>query len=1042
MAAVIGALRADLSASVAKFEQDMGKAAKAVEAFGRRTQAIAQNLEAAGQRMTLAITAPFVALGVTAARAAAESRDAIAQVEARLASMGDASGKTADELELSAKQLQRLSTFDDDDILRNVTAAMLTFGNVAGESFDRGQRAAVDMATALGQDLQSATIMIGRALNDPIRGITAMTRAGVSFTQAQKDQIKQLTEAGRIYEAQSIILSELEREFMGAGLAAREAVPGSDAIDSWREFQEAVGEVFLRALEAVEPMLIRVLDSFNNLTPQMQTFIVAAGGVAAAIGPLLWAAGAFAGAVANLAPLWAGFVKIFTDAMVVAGITNVGVAIRALAAFLGPWVGLIVAAAAAFIEFRGAFEEAFGYLVTHFQNAVMPALENLGAAIGELFAAFDGIMDGPLGEFVDFVGWAVAEIAALFLQGLGHAVLMAVSTFVDLLATAIRAVADLVAIVGDLLSGDWQGAWDGAQRFVENAASGILAALENLVPGITSAAQAMGEGFQQWAADRIGEAITWIEGRFPGLVDALAAAAQGAVAWARNLYEGVRTWINDNLGPVIRWAQDRIRELNSLFGQIRRRQDQVRGGGPAQPVQPTAAPAPPPRRTGGGGGGGGAGGGGGRRGASDAEREARRIQQATEKFQEALEDVQTGIDRAFERTALPRSIQQANDLRRRIAELSAEAAEAGVDISAFADTIALLEERIEELETEGLQREAEEFARETRELAQDVQNLAGGMGPLEERLAEVDQRFGALRQSIEEAIEENRVLAESNATAAEAMAGLERQLVALDAAHAKATEAARAQYEAEQRLFDLQAAADQADAAQAIADLRRRRGEDNTVSRGAQDLRRIEEELAEQRRAAAIELAALERERLAAELAGDEAQVARLTQQIALQDELYGLVTETTAVQIQAAERLQRAFEDFTDSLSDELTDMIMDWEFDLDGLRSVFQQLARQLFIQPVTDSFAAGIGNFLKGFAGGFATGGTLAPGTWGIAGENGPEPIFAGASSLSVMPTEEAFGRRGGDVIFNVQTPNADSFRYSQRQLARRAKQTLGA
>src|SRR5690606_28126838 len=100
MAAVIGALRADLSASVAKFETDMGRAAQAVEAFGRRTQRIAQNLEAAGARMTMAITAPFVALGITASRAAAESRDAIAQVEARLASMGDASGKTADELEL------------------------------------------------------------------------------------------------------------------------------------------------------------------------------------------------------------------------------------------------------------------------------------------------------------------------------------------------------------------------------------------------------------------------------------------------------------------------------------------------------------------------------------------------------------------------------------------------------------------------------------------------------------------------------------------------------------------------------------------------------------------------------------------------------------------------------------------------------------------------------------------------------------------------------------------------------------------------------
>src|SRR5688572_5796406 len=149
MAAVIGALRADLSASVAQFEQDMGRAAVAVRNFGKQAAAVSRNLEAAGQRMTLAITAPFIALAITSAKAAAESRDAIAQVESRLASMGNASGKTKEQLLASAAALQRLSTYDDDDILRNSTNALLTFGNVSGDVFDRAQRAALDMATSL-----------------------------------------------------------------------------------------------------------------------------------------------------------------------------------------------------------------------------------------------------------------------------------------------------------------------------------------------------------------------------------------------------------------------------------------------------------------------------------------------------------------------------------------------------------------------------------------------------------------------------------------------------------------------------------------------------------------------------------------------------------------------------------------------------------------------------------------------------------------------------------------------------------------------------
>lgn len=1038
MAAVIGALRADLSASVAQFEDDMGKAAKAVQRFARDAQRISQNLEAAGQRMTLAITAPFVALAATSARAAAESRDAIAQVESRLQSMGGASGKTAEELEASAKQLQRLSTFDDDDILRQVTNALLTFGNVSGEAFDRGQRAAVDMATSLGTDLQSAALQVGKALNDPIKGITALSRVGVSFTKAQKDQIKSLVEAGRIYEAQSIILAELEREFMGAGLAAREAVPGSDAIDSWREFQEVVGEVVLRVIDAIEPMVVRVLDAFNNLTPGMQTFIVAAGAIAAAIGPLVWALGAFAGAVGNLAPIWASFMTIFTDAMVAAGITNIGVAIRALTAFLAPWIAGIVLVVAALWEFRGVLVEAFEAIMAVVQGNVLPAFQNLFGKIGELMGE---LSSGPLAEFVRTIMWMVAEVTGFLLQLAGVFAGRWVAAIIDTVATVIGVVTDLVRVIEALLSGDLQGALDAAGDLFGNFASGILDALENILPGITGVVQAIAGAVQEWIGDRVADTLAWIEQRFPGLVDAVAAAARGAVQWARNLYEGIKTWIADNLGPLIRWAQERIRELNSLFNAVRRRQAQVAGQAAPAPVEaPPPRPAARPPAAGGGGSGGGS---GGRRGRSDADRAAEALRKATEKFEEALEDVNTSIDRAFARDALPRSMQQAADLRRRIEELAEEAREAGVDMEAFAASMATTEQRIRDLELEGLAREAEEFRREVRDLADDVQAFGGGLPPLEQRLQDIDRTYEDLRREIQEQIDANRALAENNAEAAAAMAVLEGQLDALDAAYARATEGARTLFEAQEHLRDLQAAADAADTRRAIRDAQQATGR-GFMSAKQEELQRIEDDLAQQRQAAAIELASLEAEYRAAELEGDTAQMARLQTQIGLQQQLFDIVTATTAEQIRGAEVLRRAFEDFVDSLSDELADMIMDWEFDLDGIRGIFKQLAREIFIKPVTDSFAAGVGSFLKSFAGGFATGGRLSAGQWGIAGEDGPEPIFAGAGGLNVIPHDEAFGgRRGrGDVIFNVTTPNADSFRYSQRQLARRAKQTLGS
>jgi hypothetical protein len=58
--------------------------------------------------------------------------------------------------------------------------------------------------------------------------------------------------------------------------------------------------------------------------------------------------------------------------------------------------------------------------------------------------------------------------------------------------------------------------------------------------------------------------------------------------------------------------------------------------------------------------------------------------------------------------------------------------------------------------------------------------------------------------------------------------------------------------------------------------------------------------------------------------------------------------------------------------------------------------------------------------------------------VVGENGPEPVFAGSSDLTVMPN----GSMGGGVtqVFNISTPDANSFRLSQRQLSRTAKQRL--
>ena len=1040
MAAVIGALRADLSATVAQFEQDMGAAAKAVERFGKRAENVSATLSDVGARMSIALTAPFIALSFRALQGAKDANNASGQVQAALTSMGNASGKTLEELKALSLELRGLSTYDDDDILTQSTANLLTFGSVSGQIFDRASKAILDVSARLRQDLQPSTMLVGKALNDPIRGLNQLRRVGIQFTDSQAAMVKKLVESNKIVEAQGILLGELERQFGGSAAAARAADPWANLRDIWRDVEGVLERIAMDVLPPLIAVIERAGNAFLSMSEGMQNTIVGFVAVGAAIGPLLLGLGDVVGIIGQLAPLWAGLVKLFADAALAAGITNMGVALRAVGIFLGPWIGLIIAAVGALWKFRGALVEAFGYLVAQFQTQVMPALQRLGEAFAGLFASIEDLLtNGPIAELVNFIGWAVAEITALLFQGLGHAFLTVVATIADAISTIVNLISGVVKIISALLRGDFAGAWDLAKETVSDFAAGILQTLENLIPGITGFAKACFEGLKQWLGDAVDSMLTWIAGRFPGLVLAVRDAAVGAVAWARNLYQGIKTWIGDNLGPLIKWAQDRIRELNQLFGWIRRRQAQVSGSNaPAAAEAPAPTPAPraaAPTPTGPGGGG------GGKSGKSDSEKAAEKLKAATDKMREALEDVNTSIDKSFDRRNLPRSIQQANELTRKLEEIEKEARASGVGMEQFAKGLADARERIEQLKLEGLAKEAEEFRRDVAALAAEVTDFGGGLPPLEDRLAQVDSAYDSLKREIQEAIEENKALADSNEEAARAMADLERQLGRLESAHESATAAARATYEAEERVKDLQAQRDAQETGREIRDFQQRAG--GGITRPQAELQQMEDELQRRRIQAQTELATLEAERIEAERRGDENQVARLNTQIGLQTQLYDLVAATSAQQLLAADRIREAFDNFADDLSNNLADSIVNWKGDLEGIRGIFKQLAKDLFIKPGTDAIAGGLSSFIKSFAGGFAVGGTLSPGQWGIAGENGPEPIFAGAQRMSVVSNEDAYGGRGrGGITFNVTTPNADSFRRSQRQLATKAKQTLGS
>jgi hypothetical protein len=168
----------------------------------------------------------FVAVMGLVIKNTAEAERVDAQLEARLKSTAGAAGMTKQALDELATATARKTTYDDEAV-KSAEAMLLTFTKIHADVFPRAIDAITDMATAMGTDLESATIQLGKALNDPIQGITALQRVGVTFSADQKAVIESLVETGQQAEAQRLILRELETEFGGAAGAARDTFGGA-----------------------------------------------------------------------------------------------------------------------------------------------------------------------------------------------------------------------------------------------------------------------------------------------------------------------------------------------------------------------------------------------------------------------------------------------------------------------------------------------------------------------------------------------------------------------------------------------------------------------------------------------------------------------------------------------------------------------------------------------------------------------------------------------------------------------------------------------
>ena len=298
------------------------------------------------------------------------AESAMAQLNATLKSTGNAAGLSAPQIAAMASDLQKVTAFGDEAIVA-MQSVLLTFTKVRGNEFRQATASILDMATALKMDLKGAALQVGKALNDPIAGVSALGRAGVQFTAAQKETIAALVQTGRTAEAQRIILKELETQFGGSARAARETLAGA-----LQALANAFGDLFER-----QGVMDRARVLVEKITQNLQTLARTAAVTAAVV-----SAQFFIPMVAGLANLTRGL----TLATAAAKVFNATIAVMGGPAAAAAKLGILVVGAA-YVKAgadadkaREQFDKANESLVTMSQGQLEVRLKGLLSQIEDL----------------------------------------------------------------------------------------------------------------------------------------------------------------------------------------------------------------------------------------------------------------------------------------------------------------------------------------------------------------------------------------------------------------------------------------------------------------------------------------------------------------------------------------------------------------------------------------------------------------------------------------------------------------------------------
>jgi len=534
-------------------DQDAIKALNAVDKKGDDThKSLANSFTKIGTVAIAAGAAIVTALGgalVTGMKDAADAEGKVAQLDAVLKSTGGAAGMTRDKLLSMAEGFEKNTKFSAEAAIE-AESLLLTFTNIGETTFPRATAAAADMAQALGTDMAGQSIALGKALNDPTKGITALTRVGVTFTDQQKEQIKVMQESGDVAGAQAIILAELEKEFGGSAEAAGDTFAGKLVI-----LQNAIGAVTETMATVLMPYLQQFVDYLTANMPAIQSTVES---VCNAIG------NAFTFIVSNantLIPALGILLGSFVAFQIISGITAMVTTLSAAYVILTGVSGILNLAKlkdiGTTIILNGMYAaEAVAKGASAIATGAMTIAT--GAATAAQWLLNAALTANPIGIIIVLIAAFVAGLIWLWNTNEGFRI--AVIAIWEAIKVAFSAAWQNIQLIWAAVVPFFQAVWDGIVAVFSGVVGfyiGIYSAAWNGIVGVWSAAA----GWFSGIASGIGSA-------FSGVGEAIIGAFQSAVSYVSSLPGQFLSWGSDMIQGMIDGIWSMIGGITSAVSNV------------------------------------------------------------------------------------------------------------------------------------------------------------------------------------------------------------------------------------------------------------------------------------------------------------------------------------------------------------------------------------------------------------------------------------------------------------------------------------------